>query len=98
MLENGSLLFLLTDHLRSTAITGAGANGGKAAEVGYKAWGTATTAAPRPRATATPGSFGRDAGPVLLPRPLVRPALGRFVQADTVVPKGRYPQALNRYT
>ena len=98
--DGGTLSFLLGDHLGSQAIT-ADSSGAKTAELLYKAWGenrytNGSDADQLPlhgaarreynRAVLLRGTRGTDA------------SLGRFVQADTIVPHPGNPQSFNRYS
>lgn len=91
--------FLLTDHLSSTAITATSA-GSKSAELRYKAWGEN-----RYSSGTTPTTYRftgqREESTIGLYFYNARwydAALGRFVQADTIVPEPGNPQSLNRYS
>jgi len=97
--SDNELFYVHTDHLGSTAIT-ANASGGKYGELRYKAFGeTRYTDGTTPttyrftgqREEATLGLYFYGAR-------WYDQALGRFVQADTIVPELRNPQALNRYS
>ncbi|MBC7264510.1 MAG: hypothetical protein H5T64_09190 [Chloroflexi bacterium] len=99
MQENSTLYWLLTDHLGSTAIT-ANSSGSKYGELRYRAygetrytWGTTPTTYrfTGQREESTIGLYFYNAR-------WYDPALGRFVQADTLVPEPGNPQALNRYS
>ncbi|MDH7490604.1 MAG: RHS repeat-associated core domain-containing protein [Anaerolineae bacterium] len=90
--------FLLTDHLGSTART-ATSSGTLYGELRYRAWGenryswgtTPTTYHfTGQREESTIGLYFYNAR-------WYDPALGRFAQADTIVPGPGNPQALNRY-
>ena len=99
MRENGTLYFLLTDHLGSTAITANGASGAKVAEVRYKAWGedryTSGTTPTTYRYTGQRWEAGL--GLYFYRARWYDPALGRFTQPDLVV-KTENPQSLNRFS
>jgi RHS repeat-associated protein len=99
MRDGSTLYWLLTDHLGSTAIA-ATSTGVLSGELRYKAWGetryTTGTVASKYRFTgqreeSTIGLYFYNAR-------WYDAALGRFVQADTVVPEVGNPQALNRYS
>jgi RHS repeat-associated protein len=95
MRENGVVSWLLTDALGSTANT----TGSKAGELRYKAygatrytWGTTPTTYryTGQREEASIGLYYYNAR-------WYDPALGRFIQPDTIVPEPVNPQSLNRY-
>jgi RHS repeat-associated protein len=99
MRVGGTLYWLLTDHLGSTAIT-ANSSGSRVAELRYRAWGeTRYTDGTTPttyrftgqRKDATIGLYFYNAR-------YYDPALGRFISPDTLVPEPGNPQALNRYS
>jgi len=95
--DNG-LFWLLTDHLGSTAIT-ANSNGTRVAELRYKAWGeTRYTYGATPTTYRFTGQrLDESTGLMYYGARYYDPALGRFVQADTIVPEPGNPQDLNRY-
>ncbi|WP_423222642.1 RHS repeat-associated core domain-containing protein [Candidatus Amarolinea aalborgensis] len=97
---NGVVRWLATDHLGSTAVT-ANETGARIAELSYKPWGES-----RYSFGATP-TLRRFTGQVLdsvggglyfYNARYYDPALGRFIQADTIVPQPGNPQSLNRYS
>jgi RHS repeat-associated protein len=98
MREGTALYWLLTDHLGSTAMLVSGTITG---ELRYKAygqvrdsWGITTTTKYHftgQREESTIGLYFYNAR-------WYDPALGRFTQADTVVPQPGNPQTLNRYS
>ena len=99
MRDGGTLSFLLGDHLGSQAITADG-NGAKTAELLYKAWGEN-----RYTNGATPTSYHftgqREESTIGLYYYGARwydASLGRFAQADTIVPQAGNPQNFNRYS
>ncbi|MGC8947612.1 MAG: RHS repeat-associated core domain-containing protein, partial [Anaerolineae bacterium] len=88
-LRQGNTLYrLLPDHLGSTAIT-ANSSGGKYGELRYKAWGeTRYTWGTTPTAYKFTGQrLDESTGLYYYEARYYDPALGRFVQADTVVPE-----------
>jgi RHS repeat-associated protein len=98
MRQGGTLSYLFADQLCSTSVV-ANSSGSKTAEVRYKAWGedryTSGTVPSGYRFTgqrveATLGLYYYGAR-------WYDSALGRFVQADTVVPSTGDPQAWDRY-
>jgi RHS repeat-associated protein len=99
MRKGGTLYWLLTDHLGSTALT-ATSSGGKSAELRYKAWGeTRYTYGTTPttyrftgqREDATIGLYFYNAR-------FYDPYLNRWIQPDIIVPDCQNPQSLNRYS
>ncbi len=101
--ENGTLYWLLTDHLGSTAITASADGTTELAELRYKAWGEYRDSGYAPSDTPTTYHFTgqrEDATIQLLfyNARFYDAALGRFIQADTIVPNPADPQALNRYS
>jgi RHS repeat-associated protein len=100
-LRNGTILrFLLGDHLGSTAVT-ATSTGAKYAEQRYYPWGG--TRWPDNPATPTARRYtgqidDTDLGLYFYNARYYDSALGRFIQADTIVPDHRNPQLLNRYS
>lgn len=100
MREAETVSFLLSDHLGSTAVT-ANTSGARTGELWYKPWGeyrgTAYGTTPTSyrftgqREDATIGLYFYNAR-------YYDPVLGRFIQADTIVPEPGNPQALNRYS
>jgi RHS repeat-associated protein len=97
MRKNGTLSFLLSDHLGSTSIT-TDANGNRASETRYKAWGeTRFTDGIVPTKYSFTGQYSNvaDFGLLFYNARWVDPVTGRFIQADSVVPGG--VQGLDRY-
>ncbi len=99
MRENGTLYYLLGDHLGSTSIT-ANADGGKQAELRYKAYGESRYAwGDTPTSFRFTGQREDDTiGLYFYNARYYDPLLGRFIQADTIVPNPAEPQDLNRYS
>jgi RHS repeat-associated protein len=90
--------YLLSDHLGSTNVT-ANSSGAQISKLLYKPWGEtrySTGSTPTTwrftgqREDATIGLYFYNAR-------YLDPQLGRFTQADTIVPEPGNPQALNRY-
>jgi RHS repeat-associated protein len=100
MREGSTLYYILTDHLGSTAIT---VNSGGTAEVGelryYPYGGTRYTSGTTPTSRRFTGQV-EDAtiGLYFYNARYYDLALGRFVQADTIVPEPGNPQDWNRYS
>jgi RHS repeat-associated protein len=100
MRENGELRWLFGDHLGSTAITADGSSGAKEGELRYKAYGENRYAWGE---TPTDYRFTGQAehssiGLYYYNARWYDASLGRFVQADTIVPAPGNPQDLNRYS
>ena len=98
----GTLSWLLGDHLGSTAVTADGVSGARTAELWYKPWGesrrTPFGATPTARRFTGQVLDGVAGGLYFYNARCYDPALGRFLQADTIVPEPGNPQALNRYS
>ncbi|MFZ1707523.1 MAG: RHS repeat-associated core domain-containing protein, partial [Anaerolineae bacterium] len=98
--KNGAVSYLFGDHLGSTSVT-ADATGVRTGELWYKPWGenrgTPVGATPTTyrftgqREDASIGLYFYNAR-------YYDPALGRFAQADTIVPQAQNPQNFNRYS
>jgi len=96
--EDGALYFLITDHLGSTTVT-ASESGALAGEQRYKAFGETRYAAGE-TATTFRYTGQREEPGIGLYYYRARwydAGLGRFVQADTIVPAAGTPGALDRY-
>ena len=83
------MIYLLGDHLGSTSLT-ANSSGGKVAELRYHPWGGTRYQFTGQRNDTAIGLYFYNAR-------YYDPALGRFIQADTIVPSPANPQSLNRY-
>jgi len=97
MRTNGTLNFLLGDHLGSTSLV-TDANGENPIETRYTAWGEVRySSGTMPTKYSFTGqfSYANDFGLLFFNARWVDPQLGRFVQADTIVPGG--VQGLDRY-
>ncbi len=100
MRQNGALSYLLSDHLGSTSrVTNQG--GSRVRIICYNpwgytqaAWGSGTAAV---KYTYTGKELDAGTGLMYYGARYYDPALGRFVQPDTIVPEPGDPQALNRY-
>jgi RHS repeat-associated protein len=99
MWVGSTLYWLLTDHLGPAAIT-AYSSGRRKAELRYKAWGeTRYTYGTTPTAYKFTGQrLDESTGLYYYGARYYDAALGRFVQADTIVPEPGNPQDLNRYS
>ena len=99
--DNGTLYWLLGDHLGSTSIT-ANSGGGWYAEQRYKPWGEkrypagASTLPTRHRFTGQIEDV--EIGLYFYGARMYSSALGRFISADTIVPNPSGPQSLNRFS
>ena len=91
--------YLLGDHLGSTSPT-ASSTGSKVAELRYHPWGgTRFTSGTTPTTRRFTGQVEDAAiGLYFYNARYYDPALGRFIQADTIVPNPANPQSLNRYS
>lgn len=99
MNDNGTLKYLLGDHLGSTSIT-ADASGNKLGELRYKAWGeTRYTWGTTPTSFRFTGQRSEESsiGLYYYGARWYDSQLGRFAQADTVIPDEKNPQAWDRY-
>jgi RHS repeat-associated protein len=98
MREAGKLSYLLTDHLGSTAVV-ADMNGVRTSEARYKAWGeTRYAAGTLPTTYKFTGQREEQSLELYFYNArYYDPALGRFAQADSVVPESQGVQAFDRY-
>jgi RHS repeat-associated protein len=90
MRTNGTLNYLLTDHLGSTSITTDG-SGNKVAELRYKAWGeTRYSSGTTPTKYQFTGQYSQasEFGLLFYQSRWLDPSLGRFTSADSIVPSG----------
>ena len=98
----GTLSWLLSDHLGSTAVTADGTTGGRTGELWYKPWGenrgTAFGATPTKRRFTGQVLDEVAGGLYFYNARYYDPALGRFASADTIVPQPGNLQSLNRYS
>jgi len=97
MRVNSTLSYLLTDHLGSTSIT-ANSNGALVSELRYKPWGeTRYSNGTTPTKYTYTGQYSNvsDFGLYFYNARWYDPALGRFAQADSIVPGG--VQGWDRY-
>jgi RHS repeat-associated protein len=100
MRVNGVLYWLATDHLGSTSVTASEA-GVRVAELRYKPWGESryTFGVTPTQRRFTGQMLDNVAGGLYFYNArYYDPSLGRFAQADTIVPNPGNPQSLNRYT
>jgi len=100
MRQGSSTLFYLSgDHLGSTSLT-TNSSGGKVAELRYHPWGgTRFSSGTTPTSYQFTGQRNDSSiGLYFYNARYYDPALGRFIQADTIVPSPGNPQSLNRYS
>jgi RHS repeat-associated protein len=94
---DGTLYFLLTDHLGNTAIT-ATSSGGRYAELRYYPWGgTRYTYGTTPTSYRYTGQREAEVGLYYYGARFYDPQLGRFVSSDTIIPQQQGSQAWDRY-
>ncbi|NJM40497.1 MAG: RHS repeat-associated core domain-containing protein [Anaerolineae bacterium] len=94
----GAVYWLHGDHLGSASLT-TDATGGKVAELRYKPWGEvrwSNGAMPTDRLFT--GMTTTSYGTISFPAREYSPLLGRFLSADSIVPRPGDPQSLNRFT
>jgi len=99
MRKNGALYFLLADHLGSTSVT-TDAQGNPVAEMRYEPWGQVryqSGSLPTRYTYTGQYSYMDDFGLMYYHARWYDPALGRFAQADTIVPGAGSPLAWDRY-
>jgi len=97
---NGLLRWLAADHLGSTSIT-ASDSGARMAELRYRPWGETSYswgATPTQRRFTGQTLDGVAGGLYFYNARYYDPSLGRFTQADTIVPNPANQAGLNRYT
>ena len=99
MRTNGTLRYILGDHLGSTSLT-TDANGQNTTKIYYKAWGEVRYASGNtPTQYTFTGQFSyvNDFGLMFYNARWLDVSLGRFAQADTIIPLGQGIQAWDRY-
>ena len=99
MRVDGTLYYLLSDHLRSTSIT-TDASGSPVSETRYRAWGEvryAADATPTDYTYTGQYSHTSDFGLMYYNARWYDPYLNRFAQADSIIPGAGNPQAWDRY-
>jgi RHS repeat-associated protein len=99
MRQNGTLYFLLSDHLGSTSLT-TDEDGDKLAGLRYDAWGAVRYVdGTTPAKYTYTGQFSymADFGLMFFNARFYDPALGRFSQADTIIPNPNNPLDWDRY-
>src|SRR6266540_7402229 len=99
MRSGGTVYYLLGDHLGSTSLT-TSATGTVVSEIRYKAWGEvrySTGTTPTKYTYTGQFSYTTDFGLMYYGARWYDPSLGRFAQADTVLPGAGNPQAWDRY-
>jgi RHS repeat-associated protein len=98
MRKNGTLYYLLGDHLGSTSIV-TDASGTVISQTRYKAWGEVrhqSGVTPTEYQFTSQYSYAADFGLLFYNARMYDPALKRFISADTIVPPG--VQGLDRYS
>jgi RHS repeat-associated protein len=94
---DGTLYFLLTDHLGSTAIT-ATSGGGFSAELRYYPWGgTRYSSGTTPTSYRYTGQREAEVGLYYYGARYFDPQLGRFISPDSIIPQQQGSQAWDRY-
>jgi RHS repeat-associated protein len=100
MRDNGTLFFLLGDHLGSTSLVTFG-NGNVVSETRYKAWGEvryASGTTPTDYTYTGQYSYASDFGLMFYNARWYDPLLGRFAQPDNIIPEqSQGVQAWDRY-
>jgi len=99
MRTNGTLNYLLGDHLGSTSLV-TDATGHNPIETRYKAWGEeryASGTTPTKYTYTGQYSYASDFGLMFYNARWYDPALGRFNQPDTIIPQSQGVQAWDRY-
>jgi len=98
MRDNGTLYFLLSDHLGSMALTLL-SNGTRDKELRYKSYGDTRyiTSGQKTNYRFTGQRWDQGHGLYWYNSRWFDPLIGRFMQADSIVPQPGNPQALNRY-
>jgi RHS repeat-associated protein len=95
--EDG-VFYFLTDHLGSTAST-LDSSGNLVGELRYSAWGeTRYTDGTTPTQRRYTGQLEAETGLYFYNARWFDPAIGRFAQADTIIPGSGNPQAWDRYS
>jgi len=96
--STSNLSYLVQDHLNSTAMTLSN-SGAVTGEVIYSAWGeTRATYGTTPTKKLYTSQYEAEAGLYFYNARWFDSELGRFAQADTIVPDSLDPQSWNRYT
>ena len=94
---SSTLYYLLTDHLGSTSIT-ATSGGGFYTELRYYPWGgTRYASGTTPTSFRYTGQREAEVGLYYYGARFYDPALGRFVQADSIIPHPGIPSSFDRY-
>jgi len=99
MRENGTLSYLLADHLGSTSIT-ANSSGAKVAELRYNAWGDTRYSWGTTPTTYRYTGQRRDSyiNMYYMGARWYDQQLGRWISPDTIIPQLGNPQSLSRYS
>ena len=94
---SSTLYYLLTDHLGSTAVT-ATSGGGWYSELRYYPWGgTRYSSGTTPTSYRYTGQREAEVGLYYYGARFYDPALGRFIQADTIIPNPGDPPSFDRF-
>jgi RHS repeat-associated protein len=97
MKQNGELYYLLSDHLGSTSLT-TNASGAVVSELRYTAWGEtrySSDTTPTQQRYTSQFSYEQEFGLYFYQSRWYDSSLGRFAQADSIIPGG--VQGLDRY-
>jgi len=94
MRTSAGVTYIHSDHLRSTSVT----SGAQTGNIKYYPYGATRSGAVSTAYKFTSQRLDDSTGLYYYGARYYDPALGRFVQADTIVPQPGNPQALNRYS
>jgi len=99
MRDGGTLYWLLTDHLGSTSLTLDGNSGARVTELRYMPYGDTryNGGGQKTNYRYTGQRWDQGHGLYWYNSRWFDPLIGRFLQADSIVPEPGNPQALNRY-
>jgi RHS repeat-associated protein len=94
MRTSAGVTYIHSDHLRSTSVT----SGAQSGDIKYFPYGATRSGAVSTTYKFTGQRLDDSTGLYYYGARYYDPALGRFVQADSIVPNPGNPQALNRYS